>query len=135
MTTLVHAVWTPETWRSASWRYIEHPLLSHCVPSVTPACCKVHQVIHRRSPIKGRSSEQLLCSASELPTRGSCCHLLKPLAVCLQIRTQIASEMIDDLKDIAEENALLMRESIAGMFSLEQVVEHPLESAPDQETV
>lgn len=55
--------------------------------------------------------------------------------MCLQIRTQIASEMIDDLKDIAEENALLMRESIAGMFSLEQVVEHPLESAPDQETV
>ena len=53
----------------------------------------------------------------------------------MQIRTQIASEMIDDLKDIAEENALLMRESIAGMFSLEQVVEHPLESEPNQETV
>ena len=61
--------------------------------------------------------------------------LLKLLAVCLQIRTQIASEMVDDLKDVAEENALLMRESIAGMFSLEQVVERPLESAPDQETV
>ncbi len=53
----------------------------------------------------------------------------------MQIRTQIANEMIDDLKDIAEENALLMRESIAGMFSLEQVIDHPLESKPDQETV
>jgi len=43
--------------------------------------------------------------------------------------------MIDDLKDIAEENALLMRESITSMFSLEQVVEHPLEPKPDQEAV
>lgn len=92
-------------------------------------------MIPHRSSIKGRSSGQLLCSASELARRGSWRHLLKLLAVSLQIRTQIASEMIDDLKDIAEENALLMRESIAGMFSLEQVVEHPLESEPNQETV
>ena len=85
--------------------------------------------------MKDRISGQLLCSASELATSGPCRRLLKLLAVRLQIRTQIAGEMIDDLKDIAEENALLMRESIAGMFSLEQVVEHPPESKPNQETV
>lgn len=56
------------------------------------------------------------------------------LALCmLQIRTQIANEMIDDLKDIAEENSLLMRESLFASLSLEQVVDHPLEQEPDQE--
>ncbi len=53
----------------------------------------------------------------------------------LQIRTQIANEMIDDLKDIAEENSLLMRESLFASLSLEHVVEHPHEQAPDQEPV
>ncbi|CAL5220007.1 g1952 [Coccomyxa viridis] len=53
----------------------------------------------------------------------------------MEIRTQIANEMIDDLKDIAEENSLLMRESLFASLSLEHVVEHPHEQAPDQEPV
>jgi hypothetical protein len=44
----------------------------------------------------------------------------------VQIRSQIAKEMIDDLKDVGEENALLMRESVSLAFSLDNVVEHPL---------
>jgi hypothetical protein len=34
--------------------------------------------------------------------------------------------MTDDLKNVAEENALLMRESLTFAFSLDNVVEHPL---------
>ncbi len=44
-----------------------------------------------------------------------------------QIRTQVAKEMTDDLRNIAEENALLMRESLTFAFSLDHVVDHPLE--------
>ena len=43
----------------------------------------------------------------------------------LQIRTQLAKEMTQDLSDVAEENALLMRETIAASFSLDNVVRHP----------
>ena len=43
----------------------------------------------------------------------------------LQIRTQLAKEMTQDLSDVAEENALLMRETIAVSFSLDNVVQHP----------
>ncbi len=43
-----------------------------------------------------------------------------------QIRSQIAKEMIEDLKNVAEENALLMRESVTVAFSLDNVVDHPL---------
>ena len=35
--------------------------------------------------------------------------------------------MTDDLRNIAEENALLMRESLTFAFSLDHVVDHPLE--------
>ena len=46
---------------------------------------------------------------------------------CVQIRSQLANEMIDDLKNIAEENALLMRESLTFAFSLDTTtVDHPL---------
>lgn len=48
---------------------------------------------------------------------------------CVQIRTQISKEMIDDLKNIAEENALLMRETLVTSFSLDNVVDHPLSRA------
>ena len=51
---------------------------------------------------------------------------------CAQIRTQLASEMIDDLKDIAEENSLLLRETIFSSFSLDHVVDHPLEAVPEE---
>lgn len=44
----------------------------------------------------------------------------------MAIRTQIAKEMTSDLKNVSEENALLMRESITLSFSLDNVVEHPL---------
>lgn len=45
-----------------------------------------------------------------------------------QIRTQIAKEMTADLKNIGEENAALMRETLQISFLLDQVVEHPLEA-------
>ncbi len=44
----------------------------------------------------------------------------------LQIRTQIAKEMTEDLSNIAEENSLLMRETLVTAFSLDNVVDHPL---------
>ncbi|CAK0769965.1 hypothetical protein CVIRNUC_003720 [Coccomyxa viridis] len=50
----------------------------------------------------------------------------------MEIRTQLASEMIDDLKDIAEENSLLLRETIFSSFSLDHVVDHPLEAEPEE---
>ena len=47
----------------------------------------------------------------------------------VQIRTQLAKEMTQDLSNVAEENALLMRETIAASFSLESMVtaESPFE--------
>jgi hypothetical protein len=45
----------------------------------------------------------------------------------VQIRTQISKEMMDDLGNIAEENSLLMRETLVTAFSLDNVVDHPLE--------
>jgi hypothetical protein len=45
-----------------------------------------------------------------------------------QIRTQIAKEMTSDLKNIGEENAALMRETLQISFLLDQVAQHPLEA-------
>lgn len=39
----------------------------------------------------------------------------------MEIRTQIAKEMIEDLKQVSEENALLMRETVLSSFSLDNV--------------
>ncbi|KAK9816716.1 hypothetical protein WJX72_004127 [[Myrmecia] bisecta] len=44
----------------------------------------------------------------------------------MEIRSQIAKEMVDDLKNVAEENSLLMRETVMASFSLDNVVDHPL---------
>ena len=44
----------------------------------------------------------------------------------VQIRTQIAKEMVQDLGNIAEENSLLMRETLFLAFNLDNVVDHPL---------
>eukprot|EP00884_Botryococcus_braunii_P000401 jgi/Botrbrau1/10361/Bobra.0321s0035.1 len=46
----------------------------------------------------------------------------------MDIRTQIAKEMTSDLKNIGEENAALMRETLQISFLLDQVAEHPLEA-------
>lgn len=47
----------------------------------------------------------------------------------LQIRTAISKEMIQDLKDISEENSVLMRETIQQSFSLnlDNVTSHPMD--------
>jgi hypothetical protein len=39
----------------------------------------------------------------------------------MEIRTQIAKEMIDDLKQVSEENALLMRETVLSSFTLNEM--------------
>lgn len=91
--------------------------LSYCVCLATMLCANLHNYA-------------INVAVMHTKLAGSHCDCLY-----VQIRTQLANEMIDDLKDIAEENALLMRESITSMFSLEQVVEHPLEPKPDQEAV
>ncbi|BDA42224.1 hypothetical protein COCOBI_03-1110 [Coccomyxa sp. Obi] len=44
----------------------------------------------------------------------------------MDIRTQIAKEMVQDLGNIAEENSLLMRETLFLAFNLDNVVDHPL---------
>lgn len=52
----------------------------------------------------------------------------------MQIRTQIAKEMTQDLKDISSENALLMRETVTFSFNLDNIVVHPVDkytSGPD----
>ena len=36
----------------------------------------------------------------------------------MQIRSQVASEFIDDLKEVSEENSLLLRESLVTSLSL-----------------
>lgn len=50
---------------------------------------------------------------------------------CLQIRNQLAKEMVQDLTGIPEENNSLMRETLLNSFalSLEHVVAHPVENA------
>ena len=45
---------------------------------------------------------------------------------CQQIRSQVAEEWIQELKQIAEENAVLLRESVATSFNLDNVVEKPV---------
>lgn len=59
----------------------------------------------------------------------------------MEIRTQLAKEMIEDLKQVSEENALLMRETVVSSFSLDNVTVaeegedgggyNPLESVDD----
>ena len=39
----------------------------------------------------------------------------------LEIRTQIAKEMIEDLKQVSEENASLMRETVLSSFTLDNI--------------
>ena len=56
-------------------------------------------------------------------------HLPSKLPCDVQIRSVIAKEMIQDLSDIAEENSLLMRETIKVSFSLDNVTSHPLDSS------
>ena len=52
----------------------------------------------------------------------------------LQVRTQLAKEFVQDLQDIAEENALLMRETVTQSFtlSLDNVVDHPMDKSDRQ---
>ena len=42
-----------------------------------------------------------------------------------QIRTQLAKEMTQDLRDVSQENASLMRETVTFSFNLDNVVAHP----------
>ena len=44
-----------------------------------------------------------------------------------QIRSQLAAEMVMDLKNISEENSSLMRETLSVSLNLDNVVEHPLD--------
>ena len=37
---------------------------------------------------------------------------------CLQIRSQVALEFIEDLRDVSEENSTLLRESLFSSFSM-----------------
>lgn len=52
------------------------------------------------------------------------------MSFSMQIRSVIAKEMITDLGEVAEENSLLMRETISKSFtlSLDNVTSHPLDS-------
>ncbi len=45
------------------------------------------------------------------------------------MRTQLAKEFVQDLQDVAEEDALLMRETVTQSFSLslDNVVDHPMD--------
>lgn len=50
-----------------------------------------------------------------------------------QIRTQISREFVQDLQAIAEENAILLRETLSVSLSLDATAAHPLESESDLE--
>jgi len=49
----------------------------------------------------------------------------------MDIRSQLAREWVEDLGDVSEENALLLRESAAA--SLRTIAEHPFDSSTDEE--
>ncbi len=51
-----------------------------------------------------------------------------PNPPCTQIRSQISQEFVQDLQAIAEENSILLRETLAVSLSLDATAEHPLES-------
>lgn len=48
----------------------------------------------------------------------------------MDIRSQLAREWIEDLADVSEENALLLRETAAA--SLRTIAEHPFDSSTDE---
>ncbi|KAK9798982.1 hypothetical protein WJX73_007665 [Symbiochloris irregularis] len=48
----------------------------------------------------------------------------------MDIRTQLAAEMIQDLKEVSAENATLMRETVTLSFNLNNVVAHPVDKGP-----
>ncbi len=67
--------------------------------------------------------------AKEVSRRGHGMHVscwCSTHVCAVQIRTQIAQEMVQDLGNIAEENSLLMRETLFLAFNLDNVVDHPL---------
>lgn len=49
------------------------------------------------------------------------------VVACLQIRSQIAKEMTQDLKDVSQENTGLLRETLTISFSLDNIVAHPID--------
>lgn len=49
----------------------------------------------------------------------------------MDIRSQLAREWVEDLGDVSEENALLLRESAAA--SLRTIAEHPFDSSTDED--
>jgi hypothetical protein len=49
----------------------------------------------------------------------------------MDIRSQLAKEWMEDLSDVSEENALLLRESAAA--SLKTITEHPFDSSTDED--
>ncbi len=74
------------------------------------------------------------CVETLSPTPTSACHHLfmnkqGSCRVCLQIRRQMAKEFIVDLKDVAEENNTLLRESLTS--SLEKMMSGIAEPAAD----
>ena len=50
----------------------------------------------------------------------------------MDIRSQLAKEWVEDLSDVSEENALLLRESAAASLA-KSVAEHPFDSSTDEE--
>ena len=50
----------------------------------------------------------------------------------MDIRSQLAREWVEDLSDVSEENALLLRETAAA--SLRTIAEHPFDSSTDEES-
>lgn len=55
------------------------------------------------------------------------------MIACTQIRTQISREFVQDLQAVAEENAILLRETLSVSLSLDATAAHPLESESDLE--
>ena len=51
----------------------------------------------------------------------------------MDIRSQLAREWAEDLSDVSEENALLLRESAAASLR-NAVAEHPFDSSTDEES-
>ena len=49
----------------------------------------------------------------------------------MDIRSQLAKEWVEDLSDVSEENALLLRETAAA--SLRNIAEHPFDSSTDED--
>lgn len=119
MITSLAVAWIPETLHKGSWRYGLQPNLTGSAPDMA-----VHNAIYTQSgdPNLGIAfpvEHSMCCCYCRYGFRLFLFHTKSQTWSCaLQIRSQLAVEFIEDLRDVSEENSTLLRESLVTSLSM-----------------